>query len=195
MAVAQLSEETVLQALSTVQDPELHRPMMELKMIQDVAVIDAQTIGMRVVLTTPACPLKNTIHDNIDAALATLPGAPKAQIKWDSQVSRTGGVPQKQQVEGVKNIVSVGAGKGGVGKSTCAVNMAIALSQLGARTGVLDADVYGPNVHILLGAEHEKVMAENDKMVPVQRYGIKLISLGFFIEHDRPAIWRGPMLS
>src|SRR5467141_4629894 len=114
VAIAQLSEETVRQALATVQDPELHRPMMELKMIQDVAVVDAQTIGMRVVLTTPACPLKNKIHDDIDAALATLPGAPKAQITWDAQVSRTGGVPQKQQVEGVRNIISVGAGKGGV---------------------------------------------------------------------------------
>src|SRR5919109_5103475 len=130
MAVAQLTEESVLKALATVQDPELHRPMMELKMIQDVTVVDPQTIGMRVVLTTPACPLKNRIHDEIDAALATLPGAPKAQIKWDSQVSRTGNIPQRQQIEGVKNIVSVGAGKGGVGKSTCAVNLAIALSQL-----------------------------------------------------------------
>jgi len=193
--VTQLSEAIVLEALARVQDPELHRPMMELKMIQDVVVIDAGAIGMRVVLTTPACPLKNKIHDDIDAALASLPGSPKAQIKWDAQVSRTGGVPQKQQVEGVKNIVSVGAGKGGVGKSTCAVNIALALSQLGARTGVLDADVYGPNVPILLGAEHEKPYADNEKIVPIQRYGIKMISLGFFIEADKPAIWRGPMLS
>jgi ATP-binding protein involved in chromosome partitioning len=169
--------------------------MVELKMIKDVIVLDPQTIGLTVVLTTPACPLKNRIHDDIDAALAVLPGSPKAQIKWDSMVSRTGGIPNKQQVEGVRNIISVGAGKGGVGKSTCAVNVAIALSQLGARTGVLDADVYGPNVPILLGAEHEKPMAENEKIIPIQRYGIKMISLGFFIEPDKPAIWRGPMLS
>jgi len=103
MAVTQVSEADVLAVLAPVKDPELGRPMMELKMIQDVAVIDPQTIGMRVVLTTPACPMKNRIHDDIDAALATLPGSPKAQIKWDAQVSRTGGVPQKQQVEGVKN--------------------------------------------------------------------------------------------
>src|ERR671936_451724 len=195
MAVAQLTEESVLKALATVQDPELHRPMMELKMIQDVTVVDPQTIGMRVVLTTPACPLKNRIHDDIDAALATLPGAPKAQIKWDAQVSRTGSLPQTQQIEGVKNIVSVGAGKGGVGKSTCAVNIALALSQLGARTGVLDADVYGPNVPILLGAEREKPYAQNEKIIPILRYGIKIISLAFFIEADKAAIWRGPMLS
>jgi ATP-binding protein involved in chromosome partitioning len=195
MAVIQLTEDEVLAVLSTVKDPELHRGMVELKMIRDLRIVDPQTIGLTVVLTTPACPLKNKIHDDIDAALATLPGSPKAQIKWDAQVSRTGGIPDKQQVPGVKNIVSVGAGKGGVGKSTSAVNIAIALSQLGARTGILDADVYGPNDHILLGAEHEKVVAENDKMLPVQRYGIKLISLGFFIEPDRPAIWRGPMLS
>ena len=195
MAVTQLTEESVLQALSTVQDPELRRPMMDLKMIRDVVLVDPQTIGMRVVLTTPACPLKNRIHDDIDAALATLPGAPKAQIKWDAQVSRTGSLPQTQQIEGVKNIVSVGAGKGGVGKSTCAVNLAIALSQLGARTGVLDADVYGPNVPILLGAEREKPYAQNDKIIPILRYGIKIISLAFFIEPDKAAIWRGPMLS
>ena len=195
MAVIQLTEDDVLAVLSTVKDPELHRGMVELKMIRDLRIVDPQTIGLTVVLTTPACPLKNKIHDDIDAALATLPGSPKAQIKWDAQVSRTGGIPDKQQVPGVKNIVSVGAGKGGVGKSTCAVNIAIGLSQLGARTGILDADVYGPNDHILLGAEHEKVFAENDKMVPAQRYGIKLISLGFFIEADKPAIWRGPMLS
>jgi len=195
MAIAHLSVEAILSALSTVKDPELHKGMMELKMIQDVTLIDPETVGMRVVLTTPACPLKNRIHDDIDAALATLPGSPKAKITWDAQVSKTGGVPQKQQVEGVKNIVSVGAGKGGVGKSTCAVNIAIALSQLGAKTGVLDADVYGPNVHILLGAEHEKPYAENEKIVPIQRYGIKIISIGFFIEADKPAIWRGPMLS
>ena len=195
MAVTQLTEETVLDALRPVKDPELHRSMLELKMIQDVAVIDPQTIGMRVVLTTPACPLKNRIHDDIDAALAVLPGSPKAQIKWDAQVSRTGSLPQTQQIEGVKNIVSVGAGKGGVGKSTCAVNIALALSQLGARTGVLDADVYGPNVPILLGAEQEKPYAQNEKIIPILRYGVRIISLAFFIEPDKAAIWRGPMLS
>jgi len=195
MAVTQLTEEIVLTALSTVKDPELHRGMMELKMIQDVILVDPRTVAMRVVLTTPACPLKNRIHDDIDAALATLPGAPKADIKWDAQVSRTGSIPQKQQLEGVKNVVSVGAGKGGVGKSTCAVNLALALAQLGARTGVLDADVYGPNVPILLGAEHEKPYAQNEKIIPIQRYGIKIISIAFFIEADKPAIWRGPMLT
>ncbi|TMD83536.1 MAG: Mrp/NBP35 family ATP-binding protein [Chloroflexi bacterium] len=195
MAVTQLTEEVVLAALSTVKDPELHRGMIELKMIQDVSLVDPRTVAMRVVLTTPACPLKNQIHDDIDAALATLPGAPKAEIKWDAQVSRTGSIPQMQQIEGVKNVVSVGAGKGGVGKSTSAVNLALALGQLGARTGVLDADVYGPNVPILLGAQREKPYAQNDKIIPIQRYGIKLISIAFFIEADKPAIWRGPMLS
>src|SRR5437867_7208630 len=100
MAVTQLTEEIVLTALSTVKDPELHRGMMELKMIQDVILVDPRTVAMRVVLTTPACPLKNRIHDDIDAALAPLPGAPKADIKWDAQVSRTGSIPQKQQLEG-----------------------------------------------------------------------------------------------
>ena len=118
MAITQLSVEQVLEALRPVKDPELGRTMLELKMIRDVTVLDPRTIGLTIVLTTPACPLKNRIHDDIDAALAVLPGAPKAQIKWDAQVSRTGSLPQVQQIEGVRNIVSVGAGKGGVGKST-----------------------------------------------------------------------------
>ena len=195
MAISQLTEEAVLEALRPVKDPELQRGMLELKMIRDVTVSGPEVIDLTVVLTTPACPLKNRIHEDIDRALAVLPGSPKARIRWDAQVSRTGGIPNKQQIPGVRNVISVGAGKGGVGKSTCAVNVAIALSQLGARTGVLDADVYGPNVPILLGAEHEKPMAENEKIIPIQRYGIKMISLGFFIEPDKPAIWRGPMLS
>jgi ATP-binding protein involved in chromosome partitioning len=195
VAITQVTEQSVLEALRPVKDPELQRSMLDLKMIQDIAVIDPQTIGMRVVLTTPACPLKNRIHDDIDAALATLPGAPKAQIKWDAQVSRTGNIPQAQQIQGVKNVISVGAGKGGVGKSTCAVNIALALSQLGARVGVLDADVYGPNVPILLGAEHERPYAQDEKIVPILRYGVRIISIAFFIEAEKAAIWRGPMLS
>src|SRR5438128_11265321 len=118
MAVAQLTEEIVLAALSTVKDPELHRGMIELKMIQDVKLVAPGTVAMRVVLTTPACPLKNRIHDDIDAALATLRGAPKAEIQWDAHASRTGSVPQVQPIEGVNNLVSVGAAKGGPGKST-----------------------------------------------------------------------------
>jgi ATP-binding protein involved in chromosome partitioning len=194
VAISQLTEATVLDVLRTVNDPELHRSMLELKMIKDVAVAAPDLIDLTVVLTTPACPLKNRIHDDIDSALATLPGSPKSRIKWDAQVSRTGGIPNKQPIPGVKNVISVGAGKGGVGKSTCAVNIAIGLSQLGARTGIIDADVYGPNVPILLGAEHEKPMAEDDKIVPILRHGVKLISIGFFVDPDKPVIWRGPML-
>src|SRR5438067_13573644 len=118
MAVTQLTEEIVLAALSTVKDPELHRGMVELKMIQDVLLVSPQTVAMRVVLTTPACPLKNRIHDDIDAGLATLPGAAKSEIEWDSHVSRTGSFAQKQRLEGVKYVLSVCGGKGGVGKST-----------------------------------------------------------------------------
>src|SRR5256712_12151139 len=139
MAVKQLTEDDVLAVLSTVKDPELHRGMVELKMIRDLRIVDPQTIGLTVVLTTPACPLKNRIHDDIDAALATLPGSPKAQIKWDAQVSRTGGIPDKQQGPGRREILSGGAGEGGVGKSACRVDIALALSQVGAGVGALRA--------------------------------------------------------
>src|SRR2546425_3829252 len=131
MAVKQITEDEVLAVLSTVKDPELHRGMVELKMIRDLRIVDPQTIGLTVVLTTPACPLKNKIHDDIDVALATLPGSPKAQIKWDAQVSRTGGIPDKQQVPGGKNIVSVGAGQGGGGETPPPRKNARALSHAG----------------------------------------------------------------
>src|SRR4029077_17391461 len=118
MAVTQVSEADVLAALAPVKDPELGRTMIELKMIQDVVVVDAHTIGMRVVLTTPACPLKNTIHGNIDAARAPLRRPPRAQIEWAPAGPRRGGVPEKQEGEGIKNIISGGAGRGGVDKPT-----------------------------------------------------------------------------
>jgi len=195
MTTAQLDEQRVMDVLKTVKDPELGRDLVSLNMIKDLRVVDSQTVALTVVLTTPACPLKNKIHDDIDAAFATLPGAPKSAIQWDAQVSRTSGVPNKQQIEGVKNIVSVGAGKGGVGKSTSAVNLALALLNMGARVGVLDADVYGPNVPILMGAEGARPVAQDEKILPIDRFGVKMISMAFFIEADKPAIWRGPMLA
>src|SRR3989475_5222435 len=131
MAVTQLNEDAVLTALSTVKDPELHRGMIELNMIQDVTLVDPRTVAMRVVLTTPACPLKNRIHDDIDAALATLPGAPKAEIKWDAQVSAT--VPSRRcsRSRAARTSWRAAAAKGAVGKPTPPVILPPPLRKLG----------------------------------------------------------------
>ncbi len=194
MAIAQLDERAVLEVLKTVKDPEIHRDLVSLNMIRDVKVLDPSTVALTVVLTTPACPLKNTIHKDIDAALARLPGAPVAQIKWDAQVSRTGGLPNQTAVPGVKNLIAVGSGKGGVGKTTTAVNLAIALRRAGTRVGLLDADIYGPNIPIMTGAGGEP-RGHDNRIYPFEAHDLRIMSIGLLIPEDKPMIWRGPMAS
>lgn len=194
MAILQLTEESVLEVLKTVQDPEIHKDLVTLNMVKDVQIVGPKTVAMRIVLTTPACPLKNTIHNDIDAALARLPGAPVSQIKWDAQVSRTGGLPNQTAIPGVKNLIAVGSGKGGVGKTTTAVNLALALRRHGASVGLLDADIYGPNVPIMMGASG-KPQARGDKILPFERHHLRVMSIGLLIPEDKPIIWRGPMAS
>jgi ATP-binding protein involved in chromosome partitioning len=194
MAITQLDEQAVLEVLKTVQDPEIHRDLVSLNMVKDVKVLDPKTVALTVVLTTPACPLKNTIHNDIDAALARLPGSPTSQIKWDAQVSRTGGLPNQTTIPGVKNLIAVGSGKGGVGKTTTAVNLAIALRRAGATVGLLDADIYGPNIPIMTGAAGEP-SGRGDKILPFERHHLRIMSIGLLIPEDKPIIWRGPMAS
>jgi ATP-binding protein involved in chromosome partitioning len=194
MAILQLTEESVIAVLKTVQDPEIHKDLVTLNMVQDVQIVDPKTVAMRIVLTTPACPLKNTIHNDIDAALARLPGAPVSQIKWDAQVSRTGGLPNQTAIPGVKNLIAVGSGKGGVGKTTTAVNLALALRRHGAQVGLLDADIYGPNVPIMMGVLGEP-QGRDGKILPFERHHLRVMSIGPLIPEDKPIIWRGPMAS
>ena len=181
------------QALATVVDPELRRPMLELGMLRDLR-IEGSTAFMRVVLTTPACPLKDQIRGSIEAAvIGTVAGIETIEITWDANVTSTRGLPGRQEIPGVRNVLAVSAGKGGVGKTTVSVNTAIALSLSGARVGLLDADVYGPSVPAMMGV-HEGVRAENRKLIPNESHGVKLMSLGFMTEGNKPVIWRGPMV-
>ncbi len=181
-------------ALARVEDPELHRPMMQLGMFKNLR-LEGSVALLRVVLTTPACPLKDRIQGEIESAvIGRVDGVESVRLEWDSDVSRTRGVGGRQDVPGVRNIVAVSAGKGGVGKTTVAVNLAFALLRTGARVGLLDADIYGPNVPIMLGID-ERPEAEDGRMVPHLKDGLKVVSIGTIIDPEKPVIWRGPMLA
>jgi ATP-binding protein involved in chromosome partitioning len=186
--------QAVERALSTVMEPELHKDLMTLRMVQDIRV-EGGTASMRIVLTTPACPLKDRIQRDIEAAVVgAVPGVERVAITWDANVTATRGVPGRQEIPGVRNVVAVSAGKGGVGKTTVSVNVALALLQAGARVGLLDADVYGPNVPIMLGLEGQPE-AMGQRILPLTGYGLKAMSIGLILKPDQAVVWRGPMLS
>ncbi|HXE75525.1 MAG TPA: Mrp/NBP35 family ATP-binding protein [Candidatus Xenobia bacterium] len=187
-----LTQEQVLDALRTVMEPELHRDIVTLNMIKDLAVDDGR-VWVTINLTTPACPLKDTIEKDVRAALAKLDGFKDVTIKWGATVPQGRPLNQRGGIPGVKNIIAVASGKGGVGKTTVAVNLAIALARMGASVGLLDADVYGPNVPTMLGAT-EQPYAEGDRIIPIQAHGVKMISMGLLNPEKKPLIWRGPML-
>ncbi|MGH7642369.1 MAG: Mrp/NBP35 family ATP-binding protein [Candidatus Dormibacteria bacterium] len=181
-------------ALAKVEDPELHRPLMHLGMLKNLRV-DGSTAKLRVILTTPACPLKDRIQSEIEAAvIGTVTGIDRIELEWDADVSRTRGVIGRQEIPGVRNTIAVSASKGGVGKTTVAVNLAFALLRTGARVGLLDADIYGPNVPIMLGLT-ERPSAIEGRMVPLHKGELKVVSIGSIIDPDRPVVWRGPMLA
>ena len=196
-----LSEQLVLQALGTVQEPELGGDLVSRKMIKDVQIA-GDRVRFTVELTTPACPLKDQIKDECEAALERVAHVPKAHvtIEFSSQVRTRGGVLDKAAIPGVSHVIAVAAGKGGVGKSTVAVNLAVALAQEGARVGLLDADIYGPSVPLMMGVKGQQPEAATSPsgqpiMIPIEAYGIKMISVGFLVDDSQPVIWRGPMVS
>lgn len=187
-----LTQEQVLDALRTVQEPELHKDLVTLKMVKDLALDDGR-VWVTINLTTPAGPLKDVIEKDVRAALGQLDGFKQVTIKWDTTVPQARGVQGRASIPGVKNIIAVASGKGGVGKTTVAVNLAVALSKMGSKVGLLDADVYGPNVPTMLGVS-DQPHARGDRIVPLQGHGLKLMSMGFLNPGDKPLIWRGPML-
>ncbi|MCS6846187.1 MAG: Mrp/NBP35 family ATP-binding protein [Anaerolineae bacterium] len=184
-----LSPAQVLQQLSAVNDPELRRDLVSLGMIRDLRV-DGGDVRFTVRLTTPACPLRNQIERDCRAALGTLPGVRRVEIAFDADVSRD----DRLAALGIRNLIVVASGKGGVGKTTCAVNLAVALAQRGARVGLLDADIYGPNVPLMLGLQDERPGVRQGRMQPLERYRLRVMSMGFLLRSDQPVIWRGPML-
>jgi len=185
------SSAQVTQALSTVQEPELHRDLVTLDMVKDLQV-QGGAVSFTIVLTTPACPLRGVIESNARAAVMRVPGVDDVKIKWDAKVTANGRLGQLPMP--ASNVVAVASGKGGVGKSTVAVNMAVALAQSGARVGLLDADIYGPNTPMMLGVSYRPVQTPSGKLAPAKAHGIKLFSMGFMVKNEQPIIWRGPML-
>jgi ATP-binding protein involved in chromosome partitioning len=186
-----LTESAVLQALKAVQDPDLRRDIVSLGFIKNL-VIDGQHVAFTIELTTPACPVKDQMREQARAAVTAL-GATTVDIQMSAQVRAAAPDLGRAAIPGIKNIVAVGAGKGGVGKTTVAVNLAVALAKCGGRVGMIDGDMYGPNVPIMLGIQTQ-LTTDGQKIVPAERYGIHVVSLGFLTQDDAPVIWRGPML-
>lgn len=193
--MALLSKDAIMQVLATVKEPELGKDIVTLNMVRDVKLCGGD-VEFTVVLTTPACPLKNEIETEARKALQTLPGVERVQVKFESQVvgARPMGLAGNR-IPGVKNVIAVGSGKGGVGKSTIAANLAAALQTMGAKVGLLDADLYGPSVPVLFGTGAAKPDLENESTIlPLEKYHLKLMSMGFLIGETDAVVWRGPML-
>ncbi len=186
-----ITEEAVLAALSKVQEPELHKDLVTLNMIRDLKV-DGKKVSFTVVLTTPACPLKSRIEREAREAVMKISGVESVDIHMDSNVPTDGRSRGLLDLP-IRNAIAVGSGKGGVGKSTVAVNIAVVLAQSGARVGLLDADIYGPNVPTMMGVK-SLPQPKDQKIIPAEAYGVKIMSIGFLVKPDQPLIWRGPML-
>jgi ATP-binding protein involved in chromosome partitioning len=189
----QVEQAAVLEALKIVRDPDLHRDIVSLGFIKGLTV-DGGRVAFTIELTTPACPVKDQMRDQARAAVMQLPGVSAVDVQMSARVREAvGGEGSRQSVPGVKNVIAVGAGKGGVGKTTVAVNLAIALAKAGGRVGLMDADIYGPNVPIMLGMKSQ-LTNDGQKILPAEKYGLQVISMGFLTTDDAPIIWRGPML-
>lgn len=187
----------IIKALSTVEDPDLKKDLVTLNMIKDISVTPS-SVSFTVVLTTPACPLKEKIRQDCEDAVEKVVG-PDVDIKINITSFVTSQRNNAPLLPGVKNIIAIGSGKGGVGKSTVTTNLAVALAQAGARVGLIDADIYGPSIPTMFNCEFEQpsVKQVNGKniIMPIEQYGVKLISIGFLTPPDSAVVWRGPMAS
>jgi len=186
-----LTEELVINQLKTVLDPELNKDLVSLGMIKNVSIDDGK-VNVTVELTTPACPLKNQIRADVTKSIKALDDVIDVEVNMTARVPRS---KQDSAVENktIKNIIAVSSGKGGVGKSTMAANIAVSLAMAGANVGLMDADIYGPNIPTMMGID--KLPAPEDgKLIPAEAYGVKVISIGFLVKDGQPLIWRGPLL-
>jgi ATP-binding protein involved in chromosome partitioning len=195
-----LDPESVLEVLKPVQDPELQKSLVALNMIRNVKVEDGQ-VSFTLVLTTPACPLREFIVEDCEKAVRTLPGVESVAVEVTAETPQQKALPDRTGIAGVKNILAVTSGKGGVGKSTVAINIAVALAKTGATVGLIDADIYGPNAPTMMGLSEASVTVRDDSasgeqvLEPAFNHGVKMVSMGFLIDKDQPVVWRGPMLN
>jgi ATP-binding protein involved in chromosome partitioning len=188
-----VTEQLVLDALRQINDPDLHKDIVTLGFIRDLKIEDGN-VSFRIVLTTPACPVKAEMETSAKELVNAIPGVSSVNVTMDAEVPKGRGIGEKVLIEGVRNIIAVSSGKGGVGKSTVAVNVAVSLALNGARVGLMDADVYGPNVPIMLGAADARPEVDVNKLIPIEAYGVKVMSMAFLQPGDKPMIVRGPIL-
>ncbi len=188
-----LTEEAVLNALRNVQDPDLRRDIVTLNFIKDLE-IDGGLVKFKVQLTTPACPVKEQLKEQCEAEVLALEGVTSVEVEMTAQVRERQTAPE-DLIPGVRHAIAIASGKGGVGKSTVTVNLAVALAQTGARVGLMDADVYGPSIPLMLGAQKERPFTQGGKILPIERYGIRMMSLGLLMEEGQAVLWRGPMVA
>ncbi len=188
-----VSQDVVMQALSEVEDPELHRDIISLNMVRDLKIA-GDTVSMTLMLTTPACPLTGPFKEAVETALLAVPGVATANVALDAEVRSHRGPEERKPVEGVKNIIAVASNKGGVGKSTVATNLAIALARHGAKVGILDGDITGPNIPTMMGFEAGFQAESEGGLKPTEKYGVMVCSIGFALPKGTPVVWRGPMI-
>ncbi len=192
MAAVAVTEHAVLDALRTVMEPELHKDLITLNMVKDLQ-IEGGAVKFTVVLTTPACPLKTVIKESCDKAVGAIPGVVSVDVNFTANVPQGRTQAKENLIPGVKNTIAVSSGKGGVGKTTVAVNIAAGLVLQGAKVGLMDADVYGPNVPMMMGVGKPPEQRDGN-LLPAESHGVKLISMGFFVPEETPLTWRGPMI-
>ena len=189
-----VTQDQVLAALKHVQDPDLHRDIVELGFVKNL-IIDGGSIRFDVELTTPACPVKEELKGQCEHMVKALPGVTEVAVNMTAQAPKGVGGKRTELLASVRHILAVASGKGGVGKSTATANLAMALAQTGAKVGVLDADIYGPSMSLMFGVHTAPEINEKQKLIPVSVQGIKLVSMAMFADDEKPVVWRGPMVS
>jgi ATP-binding protein involved in chromosome partitioning len=188
-----LTQEAVLDALRQVQDPDLRRDIVTLGFVKDIA-IQSGHVTFKVELTTPACPVKDQLKQECIDEVTAIPGVESVEVEMTAQVRERQMAPE-DLIPGVRHAIAIASGKGGVGKSTVTVNLAMALAQTGARVGLMDADVYGPSIPLMLGVQNERPFTQGGKIVPIEKFGIRMMSLGLLLEEGQAVLWRGPMVA
>ena len=191
--MSEVTEASVLEKLSNIIDPDLKKDIVTLEFIKDLE-IEGGEVSFRIVLTTPACPVKDEFENQAKELVGSIDGVENVKVIMDAEVPKGRGIANNVAIPGVKNIIAVSSGKGGVGKSTVAVNLAVALSQNGAKVGLMDADVYGPNIPMMLGVKDQPEIGPGNKLIPLESNGVKLISMAVLVPPDKPMVLRGPML-